>query len=330
MKILVTTTSFLDTPGAHVNELNAINAEIIKARGPLNENQLIDLINLHSHIDGCIVGEDEITATVLNKLAPHTKVISKYGVGLDRIDVEHATSLGIQVTNTPGVNHTTVSELTFAFLLSLARYLPEQNNFVHNCSWRRMTGVELAGKTLGVLGFGRVGREVSKRALAFGMNLIVYNTSWSQELQNYFVELNRVFSDPIFQEFPPKISKTNSLEEVLSQSHFLTLHMNLNKNNVSFLNAKRLSLCRKGVLIVNVSRSGLVDQKAIADSIRSGHVAGFGSDVLEPEPVTPDNPLLNLPRVHLTPHIGSRTIDSVIRQGLAAVTNLKRVLNIID
>ena len=330
MKILITTTSFLDTPGPHVNELNALDAELIKARGPLSEGQLIDLINLNPNIDGCIVGEDEITANVLNKLSPDVKIISKYGVGLDRIDVEYAKSINIPVTNTPGVNHTTVGELTFGFLISLARHIPEQNAFVHNGSWRRMTGVELAGKTLGVLGFGRVGREVTKKAMAFGMNVIVYNTSWSIEHQEYYESLTRVYSDPIFSEFPPKLSKTSSLEEVLSNSHFISLHMNLNKNNINFLNSRRISQCRRGVYIVNVSRSGLVDQKAIAEGIRSGQIGGFAADVIEPEPVTPDNPLLNLPRVHLTPHIGSRTIDSVIRQGLAALKNLKGALNIQD
>jgi len=287
---------------------------------------LLELLDKIGPFDGFLVGEDFFSAKVLEKMSPRAKVISRYGVGLDKIDLEAAERLGIKVLNTPGVNHTTVAEHTFGLLLSALRHIPEHNEIVHKGQWKRLTGIELAGKTLGILGFGRVGKEVAKRAMCFGMKVIIYNSSWSAEHNRYLDRLRAVFSDEVFEEYPPQVSRTQSVEEVLSSSDILSLNMNLTKHNLQFLNSRRLSMCKRGVIIVNVSQGNLIDQYALADAIRSGQVAAFAADVLYPEPVEPTNPLLGLPYVHLTPHIGSRTVDSVIRQGLAAVKNLRSVL----
>jgi D-3-phosphoglycerate dehydrogenase len=320
--ILVSTSSFIDTPGAHVQKLQDAGFEIVKARGPHNEDQLLSYIGDGNRFDGFLCGEDDFNRKVLQAAAPRAKVISKYGVGLDKIDLVEAERLGIKVTNTPGVNHTTVTELTFGLFLSLTRYIPEQNASVHRGEWKRHTGRELAGKTLGVLGFGRVGKEVAKRAMAFGMNVRVFNTSWSSQHQSYIEELARVFQDPIFSEYPPNIHRAPRDEDLFPQIDFVSLHMSLTRDNQYFLNRRRLGMCRRGVYIVNVSRGALVDQRAMADAIRSGQVAGYGADVLDPEPVQMDNPLLGLANVHLTGHVGSRRYESVVRQGSAAVENL--------
>jgi D-3-phosphoglycerate dehydrogenase len=239
-----------------------------------------------------------------------------------RVSVAEAEKLGIKVTNTPGVNHTTVTELTFGLLLSLTRHIPEQNALVHKCEWRRHTGRELAGKTFGILGFGRVGKEVAKRAMAFGMNVRVFNTSWSQQHASYLDDLTQVFSHGLFSEYRPVIQRAPKDEDIFPHADVISVHMSLTRDNQCFLNRRRLSLCKRGVYIVNVSRGALVDQRALADFVRSGHVAGYGADVLDPEPVQSDNPLLGLSNVHLTPHVGSRTYESVVRQGSAAVDNL--------
>ena len=197
---------------------------------------------------------------------------------------------------------------------------------VHKGEWRRQTGRELAGKTLGILGFGRVGKEVAKRAMAFGMNVRVVNTSWSAQHTAYLEHLSKVFSDSLFNEYPPVVQRAPRDEDVFPHVDFLSVHMSLTKDNQSFLNRRRLAMCKRGVYIVNVSRGALVDQRAMADSIKSGQVAGYGADVLDPEPVQQDNPLLGLHNVHLTPHVGSRTYESVVRQGSAAVDNIIRAL----
>jgi D-3-phosphoglycerate dehydrogenase len=320
--VLVSTSSFIDTPGGHVTKLEESGFEIVKARGPLNEEQLLSYIGDGNNFDAFICGEDDFNHRVLQAAAPRAKIISKYGVGLDKIDLEEAEKLGIHVTNTPGVNHTTVTELTFGLLLSLTRHIPEQSSFVHKGEWRRFTGHELAGKTLGILGFGRVGKEVAKRAMAFGMNVRVFNTSWSQQHAAYLDELTSLFSHKLFLEYPPTIERAPKDEDLFPHVDFVSVHMSLTRDNQHFINRKRLQMCKRGVFVVNVSRGALIDQRAMADLLKSGHVGGFGADVLDPEPVRADNPLLGILNVHLTPHVGSRTYESVIRQGSAAVDNI--------
>jgi D-3-phosphoglycerate dehydrogenase len=324
--VLVSTSSFIDTPGPHVSKLQDTGFEVVKARGPLNEEQLLSYIGDGNKFDAFVCGEDDFNAKVLQAAAPRAKVISKYGVGLDKVDLAEAEKLGIAVTNTPGVNHTTVTELTFGLLLSLTRFIPEQNALVHKGEWRRHTGRELAGKTFGILGFGRVGKEVAKRAMAFGMNVRVFNTSWSQQHAAYLDDLTQVFSHSVFSEYRPVIQRAPRDEDLFPHVDVISVHMSLTRDNQNFVNRRRLSMCKRGVYIVNVSRGALVDQRALADFVRSGHVAGYGADVLDPEPVQLDNPLLGLSNVHLTPHVGSRTYESVVRQGSAAVDNLIRAL----
>jgi D-3-phosphoglycerate dehydrogenase len=324
--VLVSTSSFIDTPGAHVRKLQEYGWEVVKARGPLNEEQLLSYIGDGTKFDAFLCGEDDFNGRVLQAAKPRIKVISKYGVGLDKIDLVEAEKLGIRVTNTPGVNHTTVTELTFGLLLSLTRLIPEHNALVHKGEWRRQTGRELAGKTLGILGFGRVGKEVAKRAMAFGMNVRVFNTSWSSHHSAYLDHLGRVFSDSLFSEYPPTVQRAVRDDDLFPHVDFLSVHMSLTRDNQYFINRRRLSMCRRGVYVVNVSRGALVDQRAMADAIKSGVVAGYGADVLDPEPVQMDNPLVGLANVHLTPHVGSRTYESVVRQGSAAVDNLRQAL----
>lgn len=324
--VLVSTSSFIDTPGAHVKKLLDTGFEVVKARGPLNEEQLLSYIGDGNKFDAFLCGEDDFNAKVLQAAKPRLKVISKYGVGLDKIDLAESEKLGIRVTNTPGVNHTTVTELTFGLLLSLTRLIPEQNALVHKGEWRRQTGRELAGKTLGVLGFGRVGKEVAKRAMAFGMNVRVFNTSWSPPHAAYLEQLTKVFSDPLFSEYPPTVQRAVRDDDLFPHVDFLSVHMSLTRDNQYFINRRRLGMCRRGVYIVNVSRGALVDQRAMAEAVKNGLVAGYGADVLDPEPVQMDNPLVGLAGVHLTPHVGSRTYESVVRQGSAAVDNLVKAL----
>lgn len=320
-KILITSSSFLDTPGIHLTHFEQQNFDIQRERGPLTEHQMLDVISKHGPFDGIIAGEDSYTEPVLEKLTPKTKVISRYGVGLDKIDLKAAEKFNIKITNTPGVNHTTVTELTFGLLFSIARQIPEQNNIVHSGNWRRLTGTELCSKTWGIVGFGKVGREVAKRAMSFGINVIIYNTSWSEEQEKYIKSLTEFYNQDLFEQ-KLTAKRVAKIEDLLSESDIISIHISLSQNNNKFFNRRRLSQCRKGVLIVNVSRGALIDQDAMAHGIKSGYIGGFAADVLDPEPVEANNPLLGLQRVVITPHIGSRTNESVVRQGQAALNNL--------
>lgn len=327
LKVLITTTSFLETPGEHRELLERAPFQLCSARGPLSSEELLKLIREQGPFDGVLAGEDNFSSEVLEALAPQTKVISRYGVGFDRVDLDAAARLGIVVTNTPGANHISVAEHTFGLMLSMARSIPDHAQAVQRCEWKRWSGRELYGKTLGIVGFGRVGQEVSRRALAFGMNVAVFNTSWSTHHTEFVEKCAQFFDNKWLSPDGVKIERYTAIEELLGVSHFVSLHMNLTRDNTRFLNARLLNCCKRGAMIVNVSRGGLVDQRALANSIRGGYIGGYAADVLDPEPVTSDNPLLGLSRVYLTPHIGSRTQESVARQGTLAFENLNRVLS---
>jgi D-3-phosphoglycerate dehydrogenase len=305
-RILITTTSFQDTPGRHHEILPADQFEIERARGPLPEAEILKLAGSH---DAIICGDDAFTRPVLQKCLPRLRVLSKYGIGLDKIDLQAATDLKIPVTFCPGVNHVTVAEHTFGLLLALTRLIPHQDAIVKKGGWERLTGRELAGKTMGILGLGRIGKEVAKRALAFEMKVCAFDLAW----------------DEAFTKQHP-VERKSSAEEVLRAAEVVSLHMNLTDENKEFINAARIGLMKRGAWLLNCSRGGLIHQTDVAAALKSGRLGGYGADVVEPEPIEKTNPLLDAPNVVLTPHVASRTFESVERQALMAAENMIRVL----
>ena len=186
-KILITTTSFQDTPGKHHPILEKAGFEIERARGPLPEAEMLKLVG---GFDAILCGDDAFTRPVLQKCLPRMKVLAKYGIGVDKIDLAAATDLKIPVTFCPGVNHVTVAEHTFGLMLAMTKNIPAQNEIVRGGGWKRSTGRELAGKTLGILGLGRIGKEVAKRARAFGMKLVAFDLYWDESFaKEHGVEL---------------------------------------------------------------------------------------------------------------------------------------------
>ncbi len=321
-KVLITSTSFFDAAGKHQSELAASGLQYFNIRGPLKADALIQAIHEHGPFDAILCGEDEVNAAVIEALRPRLKVISKFGVGIDRIDVVAAGKAGVLVTNTPGVNHHSVAELTFGLLLSLVRHIPTQNSLVHAGQWRRMIGTELAGKTLGIIGVGRVGKEVALRALAFGLQVVGFNSSWPKAQMQWVQEINSLFSHPAFSERAPRFRHVKSIEQLLEESDYISLHMNLTRDNAGFIDSKKLALCKRGVVIVNVSRAALIDTPSLVEALRNGQVGGYGTDVLMQEPISEQEPLRGLSNVLITPHVGSRTVESVERQGLLALQNV--------
>ena len=305
-RILITTTSFQDTPGRHHDLLPADQFEIERARGPLPEAEILKLVGTH---DAIICGDDAFTKGVLEKCLPRLRVLSKYGIGVDKIDIPAATSLKIPVTFCPGVNHVTVAEHTFGLLLSLTRLIPAQDALIKKGEWKRSTGRELAGKTMGILGLGRIGKEVAKRARAFDMKVCAFDLYWDDAFAKQY-----------------EVERKPTGEDVLRASEVVSLHMNLTDENKDWLNASRLSLTKRGAYLINCARGGLVHQGDIAAALKSGQLGGYGADVVEPEPIEKSNPLLGAPNVVLTPHTGSRTYESVERQALMAAENMIRVL----
>jgi len=307
MKILLTTTSFQDTPGPHHDLLAANGYEITRERGPLPESRMLELAG---DFDAFLCGDDGITRAVIEKSLPRLKVIAKYGIGLDKIDVAAATELKIPVTFCPGVNHTTVAEHTFGLLLAIYRDIVEECNFVKQGQWKRLTGHELMGKTIGIAGLGRIGKEVATRARAFAMNVLAYDLYWDEEFATKH-----------------NITRITDVDELIQQSDIISLHMNLTPETRNFINAERLKLFKKNAVLLNCARGELVDSAALAVALEAGEIAGYGTDVLDEEPPKPDHPLVQCRRALITPHIGSRTYESVVRQATMAAQNM---INILD
>jgi len=307
MKILLTTTSFQDTPGSHHDLLASKGWEIIRARGPLNE---ADTLKLVGDADGYICGDDAITRKVLEKARPKLKVISKYGIGVDKIDVKSCTEFGIPLLFTPGVNHTTVAEHNFLLLLALEKNFLFHTDSTRAGGWKRKTGHELLEKTIGIVGLGRIGKEVVIRARAFGMNVIGFDVYWDEKFAKDYT-----------------VKRAASLDEIFAASDYISLHTNLNPETRGMINAAAFAKMKKGVLILNCARGEVVNTNDMVAALKSGQVGGYGTDVLDHEPPAADHPLLKLPNVVCTPHVASRTYESVVRQATCAVKNLILAMN---
>jgi D-3-phosphoglycerate dehydrogenase len=302
MKILLTTTSFQDTPGAHHEMLSQTGWEIVKARGPLNE---ADTLALVGDVEGYICGDDAITRKVLEKARPKLKIISKYGIGVDKIDVKSATEFGIPILFTPGVNHTTVAEHTFLLLLALEKNFLFHTDSTRSGGWKRKTGHELLEKTIGIIGFGRIGKEVAIRARAFGMKSIALDPHFDEKFAAEY-----------------DVRRAHSLDEIFKEADYISLHTNLTPETRDMIGAKNIAKMKKGVLILNCARGEIVNTADMVAALKSGQVGGYGTDVLDHEPPPADHPLLKLPNVVCTPHVASRTFESVERQATTSVKNL--------
>lgn len=301
-RILLTTTSFQDTPGSHHDLLASTGFEIVRERGPLSEERMLELAG---EFDAFLCGDDAITREVIEKSLPRLKVISKYGIGLDKIDLKAATEKQIPVLFTPGVNHTTVAEHTFLLLLSIEKHILFHCDATRHGEWKRKTGHEIMGKHLGIIGLGRIGKEVAIRARAFGMSVSAYDVYWDEA----FTTANG-------------ITRAESIEEILKTSDVISLHTNLTPETRDLIRAETIATMKDGAIILNCARGEIVNTADIAEALKSGKLGGYGTDVLDEEPPRPDHPLLHLPNCVVTPHVGSRTYESVVRQATAAVTNL--------
>ncbi|MBI1336418.1 MAG: 3-phosphoglycerate dehydrogenase [Phycisphaera sp.] len=312
MRILLTTTSYQDTPGPHHDLLAQSGHTVVRARGPIHEDELLKLIAEHKGFDGFLCGDDAITAKVIDAaLAAPTKlrVIAKYGIGLDSIDVTHATSKKIPVLFTPGVNHTTVAEHAIGLMVAVSKHFNFHLAATRKGEWKRKTGRELAGKTLGVIGAGRIGREVMLRAKAMGMSLVAYDPMIDKCLPP---------------DFPCK--RVPSAEDVLREADVVSLHVPATDETKGFINAKRIEMMRPEAILINTARGSLVDEDAVLAACKSGRLYGYGTDVVNVEPPPCDHPFFAVDNIIVTPHVGSRTLESVQRQADRATRNILNYL----
>lgn len=261
-----------------------------------------ELIKLIPGVDGIIVGLDRLDKEVL-RAAKKLKVISKYGMGIDNIDMECAASLGIQVARTPGTNNKAVAELTIGLILDVARQISYSFQNIQRGAWARSQGFELDGKILGLVGTGQIGKEVGRLAGAFGMDTLCYDIHPDEEWA------------------ARNIAQYVSLNELLSRADVVSLHVPLYEETRHLISIAELAMMKSTAILINTARGGVVDEKALFVALKEGRILGAGLDVFETEPPL-DSPLVGLDNVVLTAHIGSHTRESIARMSWLAVENV--------
>uniref|UniRef100_A0A7C3SQI2 Hydroxyacid dehydrogenase n=1 Tax=Dictyoglomus turgidum TaxID=513050 RepID=A0A7C3SQI2_9BACT len=304
-KVLITPRSFEHIKDKFLELLK--DAEIEVVMNPygrvIKEDEMVELVK---DMDGIIVGIDPITKRVIDN-ASKLKVISKYGVGVDNIDLESAKERNIVVTNTPNANSNAVAELTVGLIISVLRNIPLSDRRVREKKWDRFIGYELYGKTLGVIGTGSIGKRVIKLLRGFDLNILCYDKfpdyEWAEKENVKYV----------------------NFDELLKRSDIITIHIPLTEETRHLISERELSLMKKTAVIINTSRGGIINERDLYKFLKEGKIYGAGLDVLEDEP--PQNsPLIELDNVVITSHIGSHTQESIENMAFMAIDNLISVL----
>jgi D-3-phosphoglycerate dehydrogenase / 2-oxoglutarate reductase len=291
-----------------VDELSRDGAIEAVVKTGLIETELIDVIPTFNAL--VVRSQTKVTANVLNAGA-NLRVVGRAGVGVDNVDVETATRRGIIVLNAPGGNTVSTAEHAFSLLLSAARKIPQADANVRSKNWdkKNFEGVELYNKTLGVIGMGRIGSELSRRAIAFGMRVIAYDPYLSAtRARTLQVEL------------------VDELDDLLTSADFFSLHTPLTSETRHILNATRLQKTKRGVRIVNCARGGLIDETALANALQDRHIAAAALDVFEIEPLPDDSPLRSVPNLVLTPHLGASTAEAQESVGIEIAQSIRAAL----
>lgn len=304
-KVLITPRSFArwdDKPLRHLREAGC-RLKRNPGQRPYTEAELIETA---AEFDAFLVGLDPVTENVL-AAAPRLKVISKYGAGLDNIDLEAATRRGVVVAFTPGANSEAVADLTFGLMLATGRRIVQAHESLRSGRWESFLGVDLWGATLGLVGAGRIGRAVACRARGFNMRVLAYDTSpdhnWAESSGVSYVEL----------------------EELIRQSDFVSVHLPLTDKTRGLIGARLLEMMKPTAVLVNTARGGVVDEKALLEALERERIFGAALDVYSTEP--PQNREL-FPRGRLvtTPHISAYSRGALLEMGIQAADNLIRVL----
>lgn len=308
-KILITPKSFKNYKEKAHKLLQEQGYEIIENNfgRTMTEEEIIEAAQ--DHVVGIIIGVDPLPARVLNQ-CKSLRAISKYGVGMDNIDLKSAEELGIRVKNAVGTNNISVAEHAIALMFASARHIPAIAAGVKAYGWDRTIGFELTNKNLGVIGGGQIGKEVAKRAVGLGMKVTIY--------------------DPYFkdQEFLEKygVERQENLEEVLKTSDVISLHLPATETTKGLINAETLKLMKPTAVLINTSRGELVDEAALYDALSNNKIAAAAQDVFSSEPPQQGDALVALPNFILTPHIGAFTHEAVERMAMVSTENLIQML----
>ena len=305
MKVLVTPRSYASTSTKPMDILKNKNYKIIRNEmdRPYKKEEMLDIIK---DVDGIIIGIDEFDADVIDR-AENLKVISKYGTGLDNIDVDYASKNEIPITKTPTANIDAVADLTFGLIINLARRISEADRKMRNDKWQKIIGNSVWKKKLGVIGLGKIGKQVVKRAKGFNMKIQVYDVNKDEEFaEKYgidYVSLNKLFQD----------------------SDYITIHTPLTEKTRDLISGEELKLMKDTSFIVNTSRGGIINEKALYKALKNKQIAGAALDAFVNEPPK-DNKFKEFDNVILTPHIGGYTDEAIEKMGVQAARNLIAIL----
>jgi D-3-phosphoglycerate dehydrogenase / 2-oxoglutarate reductase len=291
-----------------VDELSRGNELDVAIKTGLSEQELVRVIPPFSAL--IVRSQTRVTANILNAGAK-LRVVGRAGVGVDNVDVETATRRGVVVLNAPGGNTVSTAEHAFSLLLAAARKIPQADANVRSKNWdkKNFEGVELYNKALGVIGMGRIGSELSRRAIAFGMRVIAYDP---------YLSVTRARS--------LQVELVDELDDLLTSADFISLHTPLTPETRHILDAARLRKTKRGVRIINCARGGLIDEAALVEALQDRHVAGAALDVFEIEPLPVDSPLRSAPNVVLTPHLGASTVEAQESVGIEIAQSIRAVL----
>lgn len=305
-RVLIGSRSFGQVFPEHIRQLEAAGCEVIP-NGVGRAYRAAELMTALDGVDAIITGTDELTAKVIHA-ATQLKTIAKHGIGLETIDLAAARSRGIVVSATPAAPSDAVADLALGLLLAVARKIVPAHQSTVAGQWKNYTGMELRDKVLGIVGLGRIGRQVCLWAQGFGMRIIAHDP----------------YADP---EFAAAHGVTLvTLDELLAQADVITLHAPPDPAGGPLLGAAELAAMKPGALLINTARGALVDEAALAEALQRGHLGGAGLDAFVDEPPV-GSPLLALDNVVLTPHIGGSTVDGRRRMGEMTVQNVLRALH---
>ena len=305
-RLLVTPTSYGKNDPRLKTDLEKIVGEVTynPTGKPLSSEELARLL---PGVDGYIAGLDNIDAAALGA-ADQLKVIARYGVGVDNVDLLAAREKSIIVTNTPGANSASVAELALGLILALGRQIPAAVEAVSQGKWPRYPGITLEGKTIGLLGLGAIGKQLARRLSGFDCKILAHDP----------------YADVVFA--AENQIELTTLDEVIQSSNIISLHLPLLHETRGIVNENFLSKMKKGSYLINTSRGEVVDEEALLKAIQSGHIAGAGLDAFAVEPPDPSHPLLRLPQVIATPHLGAQTDGATSNMGWIAMRDCLAVL----
>ncbi|WP_297523522.1 D-2-hydroxyacid dehydrogenase [Thermococcus sp.] len=289
-----------------IEVLKKAGFEVVYEEYP-DEETLVELVK---DVDAIIVrSKPKVTRRVIES-APKLKVIARAGVGLDNIDLDAAKERGIKVVNSPAASSRSVAELATALIFNVARKIAFADRKMREGIWakKQCVGIELEGKTLGIVGFGRIGYQIAKIAKALGMKVLLYDPYPNEERAK---EVGGKFVD---------------LETLLRESDVVTLHVPLVEATYHMINEERLKLMKKTAILINAARGAVVDTNALVKALQEGWIAGAGLDVYEEEPLPKNHPLTKLDNVVLTPHIGASTVEAQMRAGVQVAEQIVEIL----